>query len=310
MAAQREWTLRHGEPVYLRTAPVDPRDLFRGDYVRLDYEVSTLPGSLADSSVGPETLAEGGEVFVRLGVGEDGLARAEQVSVERPEAGLYLEGMAEPYRHTKEAVGALRVRYGIEKYFVEQGKGLAMEERRGGRNDVQVPLEMRVAVGARGLGVISGHRWSRLGIGLTLVREVPENAEGEIRNAVMQLTLKNVSGASLTLVILPDQCSFSLESSRTAPKRLRATRPECAGHEPAPEHARVLGPEESLRFDIDLNDPRWQVSVDGAETSIGTLPWNQRFRLIYRSLAVLRDGDHTWVGELPSRAFHGRGWVD
>ena len=32
MAGQREWILRTAPRIWLRTAPLDPRDLFRGDY--------------------------------------------------------------------------------------------------------------------------------------------------------------------------------------------------------------------------------------------------------------------------------------
>ena len=49
-----------GFPVYrLRTVPVDPRDLLRGDYVILRYEISRLP-----STVKPETLST--TVWVKL----------------------------------------------------------------------------------------------------------------------------------------------------------------------------------------------------------------------------------------------------
>ena len=43
MAAVREAIILTGMTVYLRTAPVDPNDLFRGDYVSLNYEISQVP---------------------------------------------------------------------------------------------------------------------------------------------------------------------------------------------------------------------------------------------------------------------------
>src|SRR5688500_8738375 len=43
MAAEREWVGRTGRTVYLRTAPGDPQDPMRGDYVRLDYEIANVP---------------------------------------------------------------------------------------------------------------------------------------------------------------------------------------------------------------------------------------------------------------------------
>jgi len=38
----RQYWVATGEKVLLRTAPVDPRDIFRGDYVSLRYDISTL----------------------------------------------------------------------------------------------------------------------------------------------------------------------------------------------------------------------------------------------------------------------------
>jgi len=40
---QRETVLQDGDLVFMRTLPVDPRDLLRGDYVRLGYEVANIP---------------------------------------------------------------------------------------------------------------------------------------------------------------------------------------------------------------------------------------------------------------------------
>ena len=42
MIARKQWTLAVGTPVILETQPVDPRSLFRGDYVRLNYTINTL----------------------------------------------------------------------------------------------------------------------------------------------------------------------------------------------------------------------------------------------------------------------------
>ncbi len=42
IVAYRQYWLATGERVLLRTEPVDPRDIFRGDYVRLGYGISTL----------------------------------------------------------------------------------------------------------------------------------------------------------------------------------------------------------------------------------------------------------------------------
>jgi uncharacterized membrane-anchored protein len=60
MIAERAAPLRSGRTVLLRVVPVDPRDLLRGDYVTLSYEISrvppgtTIPGGTSES-VGPST---------------------------------------------------------------------------------------------------------------------------------------------------------------------------------------------------------------------------------------------------------------
>src|SRR5437762_8338129 len=46
MAGQREWIIRTGRPLTLRTAPVDPSDPMRGAFVRLTYEINHVPTGL------------------------------------------------------------------------------------------------------------------------------------------------------------------------------------------------------------------------------------------------------------------------
>src|SRR5262249_27649233 len=42
LASVKAYTLATGRTVTLRTVPVDPHDLFRGDYVELNYEISSV----------------------------------------------------------------------------------------------------------------------------------------------------------------------------------------------------------------------------------------------------------------------------
>ncbi len=66
MLVSHAWPLWTGESIYLRVRPVDPRDLFRGDYVILAYDIDRLalapPGERADRAVaGPGKAAGEGE---------------------------------------------------------------------------------------------------------------------------------------------------------------------------------------------------------------------------------------------------------
>lgn len=207
----------------------------------------------------------------------------------------------------------LRIHYGIEKYFVEQGQGRVIERRRrDGRQAVRVPMEVQVAVSGAGTAVITGHRWGPLGIGLTMERQ-PRPAPGQpVPSVILRLTLQNVSTAPLALVVLPNLCSFHLVSTADAPRDLSLSRPECTSQVPGPDALMTLAPNAAHTERFDFNEPHWQVSVDGTSTPIGKLSWSQHFRLVYRSSWPQDQPTppDLWQGELPSRAFHGRGRVD
>jgi len=315
MAAEREWVVQSGRTVYLRTAPIDPRDIFRGDYVRLDYEASSFGPRQASEQIRTEGLEKGAPVYARLESGPRGLSSAVEVTRERPDSGPFLRGRALHRWRPGGGGHALQVRYGIEKYFVEQGRGKLMEQRRGRRQGIQTPMEVQLAVDTSGTAVITGHRWSPIGIGLAVKRPVDPNAGPTPDSVVMELTLQNTSDHPLSLILLPQLCSFALEPVKSAPLDLRPERPECDRLHPTPEHLVELAAEDSRSFSFDFNQERWWVPVNGEPTPIGKLEWGQRFRLVYRSpkpqeIRQLPEQRQIWQGELSSPAFHGRGQID
>ncbi len=117
MVVRSTWTLVTGETILLRVAPVDPRDLFRGDYVILNYSFSRLrpPGEASwnESHVGRE-------IFVSLAPEQDGKHWQDAgVSWTRPTSGTYLEG----------EVGNDSLNdFGIGKFYVQEGKGKEYED--------------------------------------------------------------------------------------------------------------------------------------------------------------------------------------
>jgi uncharacterized membrane-anchored protein len=109
-AALEESRLRTGASILVKTAPVDPRDLLRGQYLALSYEFSR-PRHLI-----PEyrEAREGETVWVVLRP-EGVFHQPESYHAERPkrfEGGrIVVQGRREGWR----------VVYGIEKYFVPEG---------------------------------------------------------------------------------------------------------------------------------------------------------------------------------------------
>jgi uncharacterized membrane-anchored protein len=115
----KEFTLRTGNEVLLRTIPVDPRDLFRGDYVILRYDVNNMDSYAED-------IDSGDTVYVSLNVDKDNIGSFAGISKEIPADGNFVKGSV-----TNKNGNRLTVEYGIESYFVPEGKGREIEHNMG-----------------------------------------------------------------------------------------------------------------------------------------------------------------------------------
>jgi len=112
-----------GETILLRVVPVDPRDLFRGDYVILSYDITrpTRDGSVATAATW-ESLSQlvGRTIYTRLEPDADGKHwHAAGYQLDPPSDGKFIRG-------TVANLGT--VDYGIEQYFVQEGKGFEYEQ--------------------------------------------------------------------------------------------------------------------------------------------------------------------------------------
>ncbi|MEJ2100175.1 MAG: GDYXXLXY domain-containing protein [Desulfobacterales bacterium] len=318
MAGEREFILHNGKVIHLRTAPIDPRDMFRGDYVRLNYEISRIPVNMIEGADRSAEIKKGSKIYVNLKEGPNGLYEPVDAAFQEPQEGLYLTGRI-PVAYQKLQTGnPIWVKYGIEAYFVQQGKGREMEKRLGSRTDIQVPLEMEIAVGPNGKAVIKGYRWSPLGIGLQWLRRPPptgsESAETP-PSATFRLTLFNASDKPLAIVDLPNYCSFALEPVPWAKKSWMLAHDPCKGVIPIDFDVVTLAPEQQKRFEFDFLQERWLVEDNSIVKQIGTLDPSEQFRIVYRppdkeQCRNLSRPDIIWHGYLASRVFHGRGQID
>jgi uncharacterized membrane-anchored protein len=318
IAGKREYIAATGTVVYLRTAPIDPRDLFRGDYVRLRYEASVVPLTKASAEIAENMKKPtfSATVYAQLALGEAGLAEVTGLSLTKPASGPFLKGrLGQPWQFGISVPGVVAVEYGIEAYYVQQGKGLEIEKQQGTRSTIQTPLEMEVAIVGDGIAMIRGYRWSPISIGLEAV-ESPrqDNTQGR-KSARLRLVLKNSSQKPMALVNLPMFCSLSLEPVSPGQSAKVQDRSACNSLTPTENDIVVLQPDEARSYDIDLVEQQWQVLLKNELTETGTLQWNERFRIVYltpsaEATARLKDAGIIWHGRLPSRAFHGRGNID
>ena len=145
LIADRALLLRNGQQVRLAVVPVDPRDLLRGDYIVLAYDISRLDsGQLG----GDDAFAAGDVVYVTLAQSGDAW-RAAAITHAQPAPGTWVKGTVSDVgtsgQDCTKGCNTLGVDYNIEKFFVPEGTGRDLEKL---RNDQHLAVD--VALGPDG----------------------------------------------------------------------------------------------------------------------------------------------------------------
>ena len=169
MIYDRVIILREGEIIVLETEPVDPRSLFRGDYVVLDYDINRLDLTRLE---GDNEFEIGEPAYVAL-TKQESFWQASSVHNEPPTVtgpdDVIIKGRVrrlvpmtrpcpsdEPACETDAArrmSRMLHIDYGIGSYFVPEGEGRRIEDAIRDPTD-GVPVEIEVAVGDDGTAAI------------------------------------------------------------------------------------------------------------------------------------------------------------
>jgi uncharacterized membrane-anchored protein len=135
----KQYTIVTGTTVVLQVEPLDPRSLFRGDYVRLNYTISTLD---LNQVGGDDFFGYRQTVYVELAPGENGLWQAVSVEGGRrdvPDGHVLIKARTELVNAQREP-STLRLRYGIEEVFIPEGSGRDVEQA-GNRVLVEVKVD-------------------------------------------------------------------------------------------------------------------------------------------------------------------------
>lgn len=118
-----------GEEIQLKTTPVDPRDLFRGDHVLLSLEVEEISAKRLSQAVAERIATDDSyelfDVFVKLHKKGDAY-EVKQVVSEKPTSGIYLKGQLDPW--ISDADNTVMVSYNLDRYFVPENTGMELEE--------------------------------------------------------------------------------------------------------------------------------------------------------------------------------------
>ena len=140
---------RNGQQVILATLPVDPRDILRGDYVDLAYEIGRGEKAVAFA----KTLRVSQPIYTLLTLGEDNRVISYDFSTEKPKSGVYIRGEGVVYEDdfvTDAQTDTSPTMQGtihypqIEQYFVPEGKGWAID--RMGWAESGKTIEVKIAL--------------------------------------------------------------------------------------------------------------------------------------------------------------------
>jgi len=127
---QKEQTLTHGRQVFLKLAPVDPRSLMQGDYMRLGYD---LADQLRATKLPPD-----GHLIVQLDA--QGIGTTARLADDKP---LAANETLLRYRYRR------GLRLGAESFFFQEGQAAIYEKAKYGELRVDATGDS-VLVGLRG----------------------------------------------------------------------------------------------------------------------------------------------------------------
>ena len=108
MIARREATLKNGQVLKFKTAPVDPYDAFRGRYVALRIE-DTFP-----TPKGRE-FSRNQTVYVTFAEDSDGFAVISDVESRRPQAGRYIRARLRYWGGDN-----VHIRFPFDRYYMNE----------------------------------------------------------------------------------------------------------------------------------------------------------------------------------------------
>lgn len=143
MIVDRQHMLDASRVATLKVIPVDPQDLFRGDYVVLNYEISRLDVKTIE---GEDSFASGDTAYVTMWQQPNGDWAAKAIShklaAENPGDISLRSTVMSMDDNTGDAPAWVSLTFGVESYFVPQGTGLEIEKQaRAGTISVDIAID-------------------------------------------------------------------------------------------------------------------------------------------------------------------------
>lgn len=141
MTIQPMLTKSMGKEIMIKTKPLDPTDVFRGDYVILNYEINEIP----DEKLGEDILAyrsnkdeynpyedlRGKNIYVTLKKNGD-YYEVDKATLYKPKEDIYLKAK---YYHSlflqnmSNKASGIVVNYRLDNYYIPENTGKELEEK-------------------------------------------------------------------------------------------------------------------------------------------------------------------------------------
>lgn len=141
MTIQPMMTNIFGKEIIIKTKPFDPRDVFRGDYVKLYYDINDITEDKLDDEIlnmkdkkevyDPFRALTGKKLYVTLKE-DNGFYIVDKVALKKPKDGVFI--MAK-YSHpvfaenTDGKVTGISLDYRLDKYFIPENTGSELEQK-------------------------------------------------------------------------------------------------------------------------------------------------------------------------------------
>lgn len=129
-------TLAYGQQIMIKTRPVDPRDVFRGDHVILSYDINEIsiekaPAVFKDEDQWQKLYLKPLYVVLKK---EGDYHVVESAVFEKPKDGIYLKAYFQSPVWSQTAVyqgdqniTGIQVTYNLDQYFVPENTGTSLE---------------------------------------------------------------------------------------------------------------------------------------------------------------------------------------
>lgn len=129
-------TIMYGKEIMIETKPYDPKDLFLGDYVVLNYKINSIPLTKFDKEIIDEytrNVSSNEEVYVVLKDSNTKYYEVSYVTLKKPKNSIYLRGKISSYylseNKTIDMTTPVSVIYNLENYYIPENTGKLLEDK-------------------------------------------------------------------------------------------------------------------------------------------------------------------------------------